>query len=137
MSPQDPTGTDSTDMSLDRLAATADPTAAQSVLRQVIALAEQAPRLTNEQLRGPTGCAGRVGPVTVTAQRMRQVPRTPTGPVVHVVAAGADVAGHGLLSRFHAGCRCGWCCSRAREGRCGCGPCVACRVHTYFVLPRG
>ncbi|MBV9060863.1 MAG: hypothetical protein JOZ09_17165 [Pseudonocardiales bacterium] len=51
MSTQDPTGTDSTDMSLDRLAPTSDPTAAQSVLRQVIALAEQAPELTNEQLR--------------------------------------------------------------------------------------
>lgn len=51
MSTQDPTGTGSTDMLLDRLAATADPIAARSVLRQVIALAEQAPELTNEQLR--------------------------------------------------------------------------------------
>lgn len=58
MSTQDPTGIDSTDVSLDRLAATLGPTTAQSVLRQVIALAEQAPRLTDEQLRARLAALG-------------------------------------------------------------------------------
>jgi hypothetical protein len=57
--------------------------------------------------------------------------------VVRAAGEGADVAGHGLLSRFHDGCRCGWCCSRAREGTCGCTLCAACRASTYVVLPRG
>ncbi|MGH7748361.1 MAG: hypothetical protein ACREQ5_26935 [Candidatus Dormibacteria bacterium] len=51
--------------------------------------------------------------------------------------AGADVTGHGLLSRFHAGCRCPWCASRAREGACPCAPCTGVRAHAYVVLPHG
>lgn len=58
MSTQDPTGTGTTDVWLDCLAATPDPTAAQSVLRQVIALAEQAPGLTDEQLRARLAALG-------------------------------------------------------------------------------
>ncbi|MGH3511377.1 MAG: hypothetical protein ACRDRB_03775 [Pseudonocardiaceae bacterium] len=55
----------------------------------------------------------------------------------HAAGAGADVAGHGVLARFHAGCRCPWCASRAWEGTCGCARCAACRANAYVVLPRG
>jgi len=75
--------------------------------------------------------------VTVPAQRVRRdVPRTrkvtvartpravPTPPNAPVArSAGADVAGHGLLSRFHSGCRCPWCTCQAREHACPCAPC--------------
>lgn len=50
----------------------------------------------------------------------------------------SDVIGHGLLSRFHAGCRCAWCTSQARERGCGCEPCTQSRsVDPYFHLGRG
>jgi hypothetical protein len=39
-----------------------------------------------------------------------------------------DVAGHGLLSRFHDGCRCPWCTSRAREPQCLCPDCLEVRT---------
>jgi len=75
--------------------------------------------------------------MSIVGQGARKVsaPQTLTpqqAPAAH--ATGADVAGHGLLSRFHAGCRCGWCSSRAREDTCGCGPCRACRAHPYFTF---
>ena len=83
---------------------------------------------------------GRVGAMTVPTQRARNLsaPRTPTPPSASEARnTGTDVAGHGLLSRFHAGCRCGWCSSRPREGSCGYGPYRACRANTYAALPRG
>jgi hypothetical protein len=44
-----------------------------------------------------------------------------------------DVAGHGLLSRFHDGCRCPWCTSRARESQCLCPDCLEVRTTgVYF-----
>ncbi len=79
--------------------------------------------------------------MTGTAERAHKV-RTPQDPTPKHKApvtrhTGPDVTGHGLLSRFHAGCRCGWCSSRARETTCGCAPCLACRTHPYFVLSAG
>lgn len=45
----------------------------------------------------------------------------------------SDVNGHGLLSRFHAGCRCAWCTTQARERACGCESCTQSRsVDPYF-----
>ncbi|MGH3671621.1 MAG: hypothetical protein ACRDSH_13455, partial [Pseudonocardiaceae bacterium] len=76
---------------------------------------------------GPVAGTGGVRAVTRSAQRKPDA----------AAGAGADVTGHGLLSRFHAGCRCPWCASRACEGTCGCPPCVACRASAYVVLPRG
>lgn len=47
--------------------------------------------------------------------------------------AGSEVIGHGLLSRFHAGCRCEWCTTQACEQGCGCQPCTQSRsVDPYF-----
>jgi hypothetical protein len=58
---------------------------------------------------GPACCAGRVGgAVTVPAQRAREAPRPPKAPAPRppkrpvVPGVGADVPGHGLLSRFTA-----------------------------------
>ena len=89
----------------------------------------------------PAGRAGRVGAMTGPAERARNV-RAPQAPTLKPKApatrdTGPDVAGHGLLSRFHTGCRCGWCSSRARETTCGCAPCLAYRAHPYVVLPAG
>lgn len=50
----------------------------------------------------------------------------------------SDVIGHGLLSRFHEGCRCVWCTNQARERCCGCQLCKQARsVDPYFHLTRG
>ena len=38
----------------------------------------------------------------------------------YVLTPESSVIGHGLLSRFHAGCRCGWCTTQALERSCGC-----------------
>ena len=47
----------------------------------------------------------------------------------------ADVTGHGVLSRFHTGCRCGWCESQAREHDCPCPACAAVRRGAFFTFP--
>jgi hypothetical protein len=48
-----------------------------------------------------------------------------------------DVIGHGLLSRFHAGCQCAWCTTQARERACGCQSCTQSRsLDPYFHLER-
>lgn len=46
-----------------------------------------------------------------------------------------DVAGHGLLSRFHDGCRCAWCTARARERGCLCPECLTVRTAGIYVGP--
>ena len=46
-----------------------------------------------------------------------------------------DVTGHGLLSRFHDGCRCPWCTSRARERQCLCPDCLAVRTTGVYFAP--
>jgi hypothetical protein len=52
--------------------------------------------------------------------------------------AQADVTGHGLLDKWHSGCRCPWCVSKARERGCLCPPCAALRASSpYFELPQG
>lgn len=106
-----------------------DLAAARSVLRGVITLAEQAPELSDEQLRSRLAALGQIGAMTIPAQLALKAPRTPPSPVA--CGGGADVTGHGLLARFDAGCQCGWCSARAREKTCVCGPCVACRAHVY------
>jgi hypothetical protein len=85
----------------------------------------------------PAGGAGRVAAVTVASPARR--PDVPAVRKLPMVRPGecADVAGHGLLTRFHEGCRCGWCASRAREGTCPCPACVKVRAHVYLVLPPG
>jgi hypothetical protein len=49
------------------------------------------------------------------------------------LACQPDVVGHGLLSRFHAGCRCPWCTSVCRERECPCQVCTACRSVSPYV----
>lgn len=49
-------------------------------------------------------------------------------------ALALDVAGHGLLTRFHDGCRCPWCVSTARERGCLCGACVAVKTTGVYVI---
>ena len=58
--------------------------------------------------------------MTVPAQRKRDVSSAhKVLSVAHPAGDGADVAGHGLLSKVDSGCRCGWCASRARPRRLG------------------
>jgi hypothetical protein len=53
------------------------------------------------------------------------------------VFAQADCVGHGLLSRWHSGCRCPWCASKCRERGCLCPPCAALKARSpYFELPQ-
>lgn len=68
----------------DRLAATV-------VLRQVIVLAEQSVGLTDAA--GAAGGAGRVGAVTVRAQRLRNVSGPRNMPVVGATGNGTDWLG--------------------------------------------
>jgi len=49
-------------------------------------------------------------------------------------ALALDVTGHGLLARFHEGCRCPWCTSRARECPCLCPDCVAVKTTGVYVI---
>ncbi len=44
-----------------------------------------------------------------------------------------DVVGHGLLSRFHDGCRCPWCTSVDRERTCSCQDCVGLRTTSPYI----
>jgi len=75
--------------------------------------------------------------VTVPAQRRRQdASGLQKAPVVRMGEC-ANVAGHGLLSHFHNGCRCPWCASQARERDCCCGACAAVRAHCFVVLAPG
>lgn len=107
----------------------------RSPLWGVVTLVEQAAELSDEQLRSRLITLGGAGAMTVPAQHARKLSAQ-----AHITedagGPGADVVGHGLLSRFRAGCRCGWCTSRAREGTCGCPLCMACQANTYFRWPR-
>jgi hypothetical protein len=50
----------------------------------------------------------------------------------------AEVQGHGTLSAFHDGCRCGWCESRCWERGCICPTCVELRATSpYIEIPEG
>lgn len=53
------------------------------------------------------------------------------------VGDGSTVVGHGLLSRFHQGCRCPWCSAQVWERSCACDACVVLRSVSPFVLPMG
>lgn len=44
-----------------------------------------------------------------------------------------NIIGHGLLPRFHAGCRCDWCVSRCWERSCLCEVCVDMRAKSPYV----
>ena len=71
-----------------------------------------------------------------TGNRRRGATSGATG--AGVLIPESDVIGHGLLSRFHAGCRCAWCTTQARERACGCEPCTQSRsVDPYFHLEHG
>lgn len=76
-----------------------------ALVRQIIALAGQAPTLTDAELVNRLMVLAGCG----CGDRYRATHRR------DAAGEGAAVTGHGLLSRFHAGCRCGWCASRARE----------------------
>lgn len=70
---------------------------------------------------------------------MRAVPAvTETAKAAKTAALDLDVTvrGHGVLARFHDGCRCPWCMSTARERGCPCPECHGARTTgRYVYLP--